>query len=56
VPSAAESIAPQMLCIAYPDGGHLEYRDTSERFYGNSIVVIRFDSDGKYEEAEIDLR
>jgi hypothetical protein len=33
----------------------LVYRDVSEAFYGSSIVVIRFDSGGQYEEAEIDV-
>ena len=41
--------------IEFPDGGHLEYRDTSGKFYGNSIVVIRFDGDGQYVEAEVEL-
>ncbi|MBJ2156633.1 hypothetical protein [Variovorax sp. IB41] len=55
VPSAAASMAPQVLCIEFPEGGHLGYRDASEKFYGNSIVVIRFDSKGQYEEAEVEL-
>ncbi|QNK67753.1 hypothetical protein [Variovorax sp. PAMC26660] len=55
VTSAAASMEPQVLCIDFPDGGHLEYRDTSGKFYGNSTVVIRFDSDAQYEEAEVEL-
>lgn len=55
VARAAESMVPQTLCIVFPDGGHLEYRDASAQFYGTSTVVIRFDSDGEYEEVELDF-
>ncbi len=55
VTPAAAALEPQVLCIEFPDGGHLEYRDTSGKFYGNSIVVIRFDGDGQYVEAEVEL-
>lgn len=53
--SAAAALEPQLLCIGFPDGGYLECRDASQVFYGASTVVIRFDDDGNYEEAEVDL-
>ncbi|RTD98565.1 hypothetical protein EJO68_04115 [Variovorax atrisoli] len=55
VDSAAAAMEPQVLCISFPDGGYLECRDATQAFYGASTVVIRFDDEGNYEEAEVDF-
>lgn len=52
---AAAALAPQLLCIGFPEGGYLECRDASRAFYGAATVVIRFDDGGDYEEAEVDF-
>jgi hypothetical protein len=55
VAEAAAALEPQVLCIEFPTRGHLEYRDTSKKFYGNSIIAIRFDCNGRYEESEVEI-
>ncbi|WP_432725862.1 hypothetical protein [Variovorax sp. W6] len=55
VESAAAAMEPQVLCIGFPDGGYLECRDATQAFYGASIVVIHFDDEGNYAEAEVDF-
>lgn len=52
---AAAAMEAQVLCIGFPEGGYLECRDATQAFYGASTVVIRFDDEGNYEEAEVDF-
>jgi hypothetical protein len=50
---AAESLKPDTLNIYFGEGGHLEYRDSSGTFFGNATIIVRFDQQANYEEAEV---
>jgi hypothetical protein len=50
---AAQSLEPDTLNIYFGEGGHLEYRDSSGTFFGNSSIVVRFDKQANYDEAEV---
>lgn len=50
---AAESLKPDKLNIYFGEGGHLEYRDSSGTFFGNATIIVRFDRQANYEEAEV---